>query len=143
MPYEYLEDVAIADIAFRAWAPDLAGVFLAAADATLNVMIEDLDTIRLVEARPVSLRNDTLDMLLFGLLQEIIYYKDAELLLLRLREARIEQKDGIWTLDGVARGERLDLERHAQRVDVKAVTLYRFALEQTEHGWEARVILDV
>ena len=42
MPYEYLEDVATADIAFRAWEPTLEGVFVAAADATMNVMVEDL-----------------------------------------------------------------------------------------------------
>jgi len=29
------------------------------------------------------------------------------------------------------------------RVDVKAVTLHRFRVEQTEQGWEALVILEI
>jgi SHS2 domain-containing protein len=29
------------------------------------------------------------------------------------------------------------------RVDVKAVTLHRFSLTKTDHGWEAMVILDI
>jgi len=45
MSYEFLEDVAIADIAFRAWGKDLEQLFLTAGDATINVMIENLDSI--------------------------------------------------------------------------------------------------
>lgn len=36
MPYAYLEDVATADSASRAWDPTLEGVFVAA-DTTMNV----------------------------------------------------------------------------------------------------------
>ena len=143
MPYEYLEDVAIADIAFKAWAPDLEGTFAAAADATMNVMIEDLDSIRPALERPFRLQNESLDMLLFDLLQELLFYKDAERLLLRVRAVRIEVKEGHHVLEATAAGETLDPDRHLQRVDVKAVTLHRFALERTARGWEATVILDV
>lgn len=37
-------------------------------------------------------------------------------------------------------GEKLDPTRHFPRVDVKTVTLHRFHLERTPHGWEALVI---
>ena len=143
MPYEFLEDVAIADIAFRAWGKDLAEAFLAAADATMNVMVEELDSIQPVETRELQADNEALDMLLFDLLQELIYYKDAEQLLLRVRELRIEEKDGRHFLLAAARGERLDPQRHSLRVDVKAVTLHRFRVEKTASGWEAFVILDI
>jgi SHS2 domain-containing protein len=43
----------------------------------------------------------------------------------------------------MACGEKLDPDRHHPRVDVKAVTLHRFSLQQGEHGWEASVILDI
>jgi len=143
MPYEFLEDVAIADIAFRAWGKDLAEAFLAAADATMNVMVEELDSIQPVETRELEAENEALDMLLFDLLQELIYYKDAERLLLRVRELRIEEKEGRHFLFAAARGERLDPQRHSLRVDVKAVTLHRFRVEKTASGWEALVILDI
>ena len=46
MPYTYLEEIAIADIAFRATGKTQEELFAAAADATVNVMVEDLATIR-------------------------------------------------------------------------------------------------
>ena len=143
MPYEFLDDVATADIAFRAWGKDLGEVFIAAADATLNVMIEELESILPREKRELKLENDALDMLLFNLLQELIYYKDAERLMLRMGRVEIEEKEKSYALEAAAWGEQLDPDRHRQRVDVKAVTLHRFRLEKTDHGWETMVILDI
>ena len=92
MPYEFLEDVATADIAFRAWGKDLEETFIAAADATMNVMVEELDSIQPRERREFKLENEALDMLLFNFLQELIYYKDAEKLLLRVNQVEIRRE---------------------------------------------------
>lgn len=143
MPYEYLEDLATADIAFRAWGKTPQAVFAAAAEAVMNVMVEDLDAIRPAEQRTIRLDHEAIDMLLFDFLQEIVYYKDAELLLLRVAEVHIDQDADRYRLSAEAAGETLDPARHEQRVDVKAITLHRFALEQTDRGWEATVILDI
>ena len=143
MLYEFLEDIATADIAFRATGKDLQEVFKAAGDATINTMIEDLDSIEPKETRTFSLENDELDLLLFNFLQELVYYKDSELLLLRASQIEFEEKDGKYQLSAVVQGETLDRERHQQRVDVKAVTLHRFQLEKTNDGWTAMVILDI
>jgi SHS2 domain-containing protein len=143
MPYEYLEDVATADIAFRAWEPTLEGVFVAAADATMQVMVEDLASIQPVVERAITLENTSLEMLLFDFLQEIIYYKDAETLLLRVPTLRIAHQDQGYVLHAQGSGEQLQPERHHTRVDVKAVTLHRFALHKADDVWEAFVILDI
>jgi SHS2 domain-containing protein len=143
MPYEFLEDVATADIAFRAWGKDVEETFVAAADAVMNVMVEDLDAIQPRAERQLTADNEALDMLLFEFLQMLVYYKDAELLLLRVPQVRIALRDGGYRLEATARGERLDATRHRTRVDVKAVTLHRFSLQQSEGGWEASVILDI
>src|SRR4028119_2438790 len=111
--------------------------------ATINVMIDNLDAIALHETRTFTLENDALDMLLFNFLQEFVYYKDSELLLLRAQQVQIEEKDGEYHLSAVTQGEKLDRDRHEERVDVKAVTLHRFQLEKTDDGWTAMVILDI
>ncbi len=116
---------------------------MAAADATANVMIEDLSAIRPAVHRPLRLRNESLDMLFFDFLNEIVYLKDAEQLLVRVPEVHIVSGPGGHALEAIAAGEPLDPARHATRVDVKAVTLYRFGLRQLATGWEATVILDV
>jgi SHS2 domain-containing protein len=143
MNYEFLEDVAIADIAFRAWGKDLGELFKAAGDATMNAMIDNLEAIEPKEQQNISLENDELDMLLFNFLQEFIYYKDSEQLLLRAQQVEFSERDGNHQLTAVFRGETLDPHRHEQRVDVKAVTLHRFQLEKTDDGWTAMVILDI
>ena len=143
MPYNFLEDVGTADIAFEATGRDLPELFSDAADATMNVMIDNLDAIEPRETRHIELSNEKIDMLLFDFLQELIYFKDAERLLLRVRDAQIDKKEGKYFLTAAATGERLDAERHHQRADVKAVTLHDFFVERTENGWKARVLLDI
>src|SRR5438874_12891920 len=93
MPYHYLEEIGTADIAFEATGRDLPGLFTAAADATVNVMIDNLDAIEPREARQIELANDNLEMLLFDFLQELIYFKDARRLLLRPNRVHVNQKD--------------------------------------------------
>src|SRR6266568_1144011 len=112
MAYHYLEDIGTADIAFEAAGRDLPELFISAADATMNVMIENLDAIKPRETRRIELKNDEIDMLLFDFLQELVYFKDAERLLLRVREMRIEEKEGAYSLKATIAGEPLDAGRH-------------------------------
>jgi len=143
MPYHYLEEIGTADIAFEATGRDLPELFKDAADATMNVMIDNIDSIQPVETRQIELSNDKIDMLLFDFLQELIFLKDAERLLLRMREVQIAQRDENHFVKATAEGEPVDAERHHQRADVKAVTLHEFSVEQIAGGWKARVLLDI
>jgi len=143
MPYHYLEEIGAADIAFEATGRDLPELFTAAADATINVMIDNLDSIEPREARQIELSNDNVEMLLFDFLQELIYFKDARRLLLRALEMQIDQKGETYFLKAKVAGERLDDTRHQQRADVKAVTLHGFSVEKKNGGWKARVLLDI
>jgi len=143
MPYRYLEEIGTADIAFEATGRDLPELFSDAADATTNVMIDNIEAIQARETRQIKVSNDKLDMLLFDFLQELIFLKDAERLLLRIREVQIDHRDKMYLVKATAEGETLDPERHHQRADVKAVTLHNFVVEQTDGGWKARVLLDI
>jgi SHS2 domain-containing protein len=89
MPYKYLEEIAKADVAFEARGATVEELFLAAADATMNIMVSDLQTIAKRINRTLQVKAETLEMLLFELLQDLIYYKDAERLLLRLEKVEI------------------------------------------------------
>ena len=143
MPYEFMDELTVADIAFRAWGHDVEETFIAAADAVMNAMVEDLEAIQPQNTRVLNVEHEALDLLLFNFLQELVYYKDAEQLLLRVQQLSIVDDRQPYTLQAMAVGERIEPDRHRMRVDVKAVTLHRFALTQTEAGWEATVILDI
>jgi SHS2 domain-containing protein len=142
-PYRYLEGIATADVAFEAWGATLEETFLAAADATLNTMVAGIGTVAPRERRVFSVSADTLDLLLLELLQELVYHKDADRLLLRVRDLRIEETGSGYRLHADAIGETIDPGRHPLLADVKAVTLHRLSVEKTPSGWRAIVVLDV
>ncbi|OGW97015.1 MAG: hypothetical protein A2Z81_06470 [Omnitrophica WOR_2 bacterium GWA2_45_18] len=143
MPYQFLEDIATADVAFKAWGKTLEEVFIASADATMNVMVEHLHTIARIDRRVVVLEDASLEFLLFKFLQEFIYFKDADNLLLRVERMRVSSRDQLYSLTADLCGEKLDSQRHPMGVDVKAVTFHRFKVLQTQEGWEATVVLDI
>ncbi len=143
MPYKYLEDIATADAAFEAWGESAEEMFVAAAEALMNVMVADLETIHETVKLPIRLQSEDMEMLLYELLQELIFYKDARQLLLRVRHLRMETEEHMARLEGELYGEKLNPGKHDLVVDVKAVTFYRYRVEQTEKGWEATVVADV
>ena len=106
MPYRYLENIAIADAAFEAWGETMEEMFMAAADAAVNV-------------------------------------KDEEQMLLRVKSARIAAGGAGWNALVETAGEPIDCTRHDLGVDVKAITLYQFKVQQTSRGWNATVVVDV
>lgn len=143
MPYRYLEEIAKADVAFEAWGTTVEELFREAAEATMNIMVADLKTIARKVTRTLQVKAESLEMLLFELLQELIFYKDAERLLLRLEKIGISCSGPECSLRAEAVGEELNPERHDLIVDVKAVTLHRFRVLKDERGWQATVILDI
>jgi len=139
--YRYLDDVAPADCAFIAYGKTLEELFANAALAVTGCMVEP-DTVAAVYARQIQLVADSCQDLLYNWLEEIIFLKDAERLFLVDFEVRIEKKEPAF-LTGTARGDKIDYKKQRIHVDVKAVTMHRFNLEQTQAGWEAFVVLDL
>ena len=143
MPFEFRGDIAHADIAFNAWSDTLEGVFKECAQATMNVMVENLAAIRPAETVEVSLDQTSEEMLLFDFLNEIIFYKDARRLLLIPSQITISRGDDGCKLQATLQGEEIDPARHHMATDVKAVTMLRYSLTQVQEGWRATVVLDV
>jgi SHS2 domain-containing protein len=143
MPYCYLEDIAIADVAFEARAKTKEDLFITAGDALMNVMVDNLEGIRDVEHRTFQLKSKDLERLLFDYLQEMIYLKDAEQLLVRIRKISITLDGDHFHLKAEACGEKINPERHELNADVKAVTLHRFEIKEDSEGWKATVVLDI
>jgi SHS2 domain-containing protein len=138
-----LEGLTLADAAFQAEEADLEELFRTAWRATLELMLPDPSALRPAERRRIALANPAVDLLLFDFLGELLYYKDAEGLLLGLQGMALQGGPGGYRLEAEAAGEAADPARHSLGVDVKAVTLHRLAVERTREGWRATVVLDV
>jgi SHS2 domain-containing protein len=143
MPFEYRGDIAHADIAFNAWGETLEELFKEAAQATMQVMVEDLTAVRPAETLELKLEQSNEEMLLFDFLNELIFYKDARRLILLPTQLAITKAGERCTLQATLQGEEVDAARHRLNTDVKAVTMLRFSLTRVPEGWRATVVLDV
>ena len=143
MPYRFLEDIALADIAFEVREKTLEALFISAAEALAQTQIENIRDIQRVTKLTLTLSHGKIDLLLYRFLQELIFLKDTKQLLLLVDHLHIDQRAGAYELSVEVSGEALDPERHEQRVDVKAVTLHRFEVIPAQDGWKATVVLDI
>jgi SHS2 domain-containing protein len=141
--FQYVEDGVTSDVTFRAFGADLDELFTAAADATTSAMVRSLDAIADCDHRPVYLAATELDLLLMAFLDEIVFWKDAEQLLLRATAVRVRWRDGRYEVTGELHGEQIDPARHDLEADVKAVTLAGLSVAHGTAGWTAQVTLDV
>lgn len=141
MSYRYLEEVAIADVAFEAEGRTLTEVFEAAALALTETMV-DLDGLSSVQSHQISLTAEDLETLLFRWLAELIYLKDSVCLLFGRFEISIREATE-WELQATVWGDLIDYEKMLLKADVKAVTYHLFSLKKTPEGWKVRVVLDI
>jgi SHS2 domain-containing protein len=138
--YRFLEDVAIADVAFRAEAENLGELFGLCAQAAFDVMA-DTKTIEHKYTEEVELAGENLDELLFDWLAELIYLKDKKSMLFSRFDVEIQKNNG-YHLKASIWGEPADQRKHKVRVDVKAVTYHLLEVKKQDDNWTARVILD-
>jgi len=143
MPFRFLEDIATADVAFEAWGATREEVFSSCAAALLRTMIEEPEEVAHSKEIQIHLEREELDLLLFAFLNELVFHKDARRLLLHADDVVIMERDGVFHLDAVVRGEEIVPERHKMLVDVKAITLHHFSLVKAGNLWKATVIVDV
>ena len=140
-PWKIVEG-ASADLTFVAHGGSVEAAFAAAAEALLGATVEEPDAVEACEHRTIHLGEPDLELLLLRFLNELIYLRDAEGLLLRPLRLRIERGRGV-ALEAELAGEPLDRDRHHPAADVKAATAHGLRVTRIDGGWETRATLDV
>ncbi|MFH2056830.1 MAG: archease [bacterium] len=140
--FEFVDEIATADAAFRASGDDLGQLFAACAAALFETIVA-LDSI--VPRRTLTLELAAADRerLLYGWLSELVYLKDTRRELYSEFAAHIVQQGDEMILRAEIKGESFDATRHAAGADVKAVTYHRLEIRETDRGFEALVVLDL
>ncbi len=139
--YEFVDTEASSDVAFMAYGESLEELFRNAALAVAETTVVR-STVKQKIERTIELDADSSTDLLYDWLEEIVFVKDAEGLLLVDFEPDITENTG-FKLTARAVGDKIDYESQDIRNDIKAVTLHKFRLEKTDNGWEAYVLLDL
>lgn len=142
MPFKFIDDVATADCAVEIKAETLPGIFVEAAKSLTARMI-DPATVRLEQSWKIELSEENIRGLLYAWLSELVFIRDSENVLLSDFEISSLKTDGECSLSAVARGEKIDHDRHDIVVEVKAVTMHMFTIEKEGNSWKAFVVYDL
>jgi SHS2 domain-containing protein len=139
--FEFVDGVT-SDLSFVARGPTLETVFAAAAKALLAATVEDPASVAPRIRREVLLEEPDLELLLLRFLNELIYLRDAEQLLLYPRWLRVSANE-VAHLEADLVGEEIDSGRHCMDIEVKAATAHGLRIAREGAKWEASVTLDV
>jgi SHS2 domain-containing protein len=141
--FRFLDDIAIADLAFEAGGDSLQDVFQGATDAVIHAMA-DPQTVGTAWQQAIEREEKDPASLLFDWLSDLVYWKDAAGVVFHRSDVRLGQRnDGIWTLHGAVYGERVKTTKQELRADIKGVTKHLYRLARKAEGWTVRVVLDV
>ena len=139
MPYRFLEDVSIADIAFEATGKTINELFQSAAEATI-VSMANPKTVKPIVTKEIKLKAENVNNLLFDFLGEIIFMKDRDAMV--YNEVKVEVDEKKMTLKATLKGDAINPAKQELRNDVKAVTMHYYEVEHKK-DWKARVVLDI
>ena len=128
-----------ADLGIEVEAADLAGLFTATGEALFS-LIADPASIEEQQSLTLSAAGEGAEELLHAWLRELLAQFNVSGFIAKSCEVRSITNDHV---DGIIRGEKLDLARHGFRTEIKGVTYHNFKVWQEDDQWHARVIFDV
>ncbi len=139
--YMFLEDVAIADIAFEAYGKDLKELFENAALAIFELSA-DLKSLDSREKLEFELENERIDNLLYDFLSEILFLKDSKYMI--FKEVKVQIKENRkYQLKAALKGEGINPGKHRLENDIKAITMHMFEVKKEKGKWKAIVVVDI
>ncbi len=142
MPWEYLEEEAIADIGIKVTGKDLNELFRDACLSIANLMTDPSNLDELMQ-KAIQFEEKSLDLLLHTLLEEMVYLKDAELFFVKNVELHVDKENEGYAVKGKFVGDLFDPENDKIGNDIKAITMHDFYVKQVDNGWEAHFIIDI
>jgi len=143
MNYELIHNITAADIAVRVKAPTRSLLFKYGAEALMSEMVEDITSIRTVISKSGSIEGEDLTLLYFEFLNEFLFFKDAENLLLVPSEIEVSSTGDLYSCRYLLKGEKINREIHKFKVDIKAVTLHGLQLYEKDGLFITEAVFDV
>lgn len=142
--YKFLEDVAIADIAYEAYGKSLNELFENAACAIFELSA-DLKTIDAKKKIKIDMESNNVENLLYDFLSEILFLKDSKYMVFRNAKVSISKnkKNGNYLLKAVLEGDSINPQKQHLENDIKAVTMHMFSVKKEKKGYKATVVVDI
>ena len=142
--YKFLEDVAIADIAYEAYGKDLNELFENSAFAIFELSA-NLETVDANKKLEIKLENEKLENLLYDFLSEILFLKDSKYMVFKKVKVTIKEneKNNKYKLKAILEGDTINSEKQQLENDIKAITMHMFEVKKEKNNWKATVVVDI
>jgi SHS2 domain-containing protein len=141
--FRFLEEIALADIAFEAEGESVEEVFRGATQALLECMANPATVSSGGWERAIERSDVDPSALLFDWLSEVVYWKDAAGVVFQEAPLTLTQEGDVWLLRARLVGAQVDQQTQELHADVKGVTKHLYELKQTGACWKVRMVLDV
>lgn len=143
MDYEIIEEITHADIAVRVKGTSLDELFVKSGRALISEMVENPGDISPLIIKEGNLSGNNIELIYFEFLNEILFFKDAESLLLLPEFVKIYDDTVNLKCDYKLWGEKIIREKHIFKVDVKAVTMHGLRIYKENDLFVAETVFDV
>jgi SHS2 domain-containing protein len=140
--FRFLEDIALADIAFEAEGDSIEALFQGATQALLEILADPKTVASCWQQRIVK-TDAAPDDLLVEWLSEIVYWKDAAGVVFREAPLTLIRGNDRWTVEAALIGAPVDHAAQTLRNDVKGITRHLYRIWQEGPVWKATVVVDV
>ena len=138
--FEYFDHEA--DIGIVGYGRNLEEAFEQGAKAMFNIMA-DINTIARERKVDIEVRANDREALFIEWLNELLARKDIEGMLFSEFDVRIEEKGDMLVLKGMAKGEKINYEKHRVDIEVKAATYSQLKIEKIDGIWKVQCVVDV
>jgi SHS2 domain-containing protein len=138
--YRFLDHMT--DAIIEAYGSTLEEAFEYAAKALCDTMI-DLKTVRGEREIKLSAKGNDLYSLLFDWLDKVMLLLVADRIAMSQFSVKIKQHNSDYLLEGITRGEPLELDRHHYKVEIKAITYHEMEIRQEKDMITTRFLLDL
>src|SRR3989344_7596384 len=139
--YRFLEDIALADIAYEAYGSSWNELFENCALAIFELSA-NIETINPKQKIEVNIDSDRIDILLYDFLSEILFLKDSKYVVFRNVKVAITEK-GRFFLHAIFEGDSINSGTQELENDIKAITMHMFEVVKEGKIYRARVVVDI
>ena len=137
--FRYLDHMT--DAVIEAYGSTLEESFEFAGKALCDTMV-DIKTVEPKLEVNIQASGHDIHSLLFDWLDKVMLLLVADGIVMSEFKVKISRNEG-FLLEGIARGEKLNLRRHKYKVEIKAVTYHEMEIKEDSSGATVRFLLDL
>ncbi len=130
------------DAVIEAHGSTLEEAFVQGARGLVDTMVE-LATVRPVTVIKMDAEGHDLESLLFDWLDKVMLSMVADGIALSEFSIQIQKLGEGYSLNGIARGEKIDLARHRYKVEIKAITYHEMLIRREKGRVTIRFLVDL